>query len=221
MAPRSAILALTFALLVAVVLSEGPQCGLLSLEYDDYNDVSDDGGNRGSNSGSSGGRNGRSKGAENPTNGTGTTTATTAATPPWSWATPGRSGMVAAVCPQLKGKYQCCSDDYFNNARLKLKNQDLRNGFTMQAQPRVTGFRSLANSITYYSQNTFNDDFGNNFANYTKIANVPLNINPMADTFNVAQNVRQWIENGLYRIANSTSNFTCVVELVTSIICKR
>ena len=81
MAPRSAILALTFALLVAVVLSEGPQCGLLSLEYDDYNDVSDDGGNRGSNSGSSGGRNGKSKGAENPTNGTGTTTATTAATP--------------------------------------------------------------------------------------------------------------------------------------------
>ena len=60
--------------------------------------------------------------------------------------------MVAAVCPQLKGKYQCCSDDYFNNARLKLKNQDLRNGFSMQAQPRVTGFRSLqAWSPTWYT----------------------------------------------------------------------
>lgn len=57
--------------------------------------------------------------------------------------------MVAAVCPQLKGKYQCCSDEYFYNAKLKLKTQDLRNGFSMQAQPRVTGFRSLANSITY------------------------------------------------------------------------
>eukprot|EP00731_Ephydatia_muelleri_P021424 Em0014g15a len=232
MAPRSAILALTFALLVAVVLSEGPQCGLLSLEYDDYNDVDDDGGNRGSNSGSSGGRNGRSNsgssGGRNGRSNSGSsggsdpTTATTAAPatpPPGALSVPTTaSTMVAAVCPQLKGKYQCCSDDYFNNARLKLKNQDLRNGFSMQAQPRVTGFRSLANSITEYSQNTFNDDFGNNFANYTKIANVPLNINPMADTFNVAQNVRQWIENGLYTIANSTSNPTCVGVQVASIL---
>ena len=73
-------------------------------------------------------------------------------------------------------------------------------------------------SFSADSQNTFNDDFGNNFANYTKIANVPLNINPMADTFNVAQNVRQWIENGLYTIANSTSNPTCVGVQVESIL---
>ncbi|KAL5474911.1 hypothetical protein EMCRGX_G026938 [Ephydatia muelleri] len=220
MAPRSAILALTFALLVAVVLSEGPQCGLLSLEYDDYNDVDDDEGNRGSNSGSSGGRNGRSNsGSSGGSDPTTATTAAPATPPPGALSVPTTaSTMVAAVCPQLKGKYQCCSDDYFNNARLKLKNQDLRNGFSMQAQPRVTGFRSLANSITEYSQNTFNDDFGNNFANYTKIANVPLNINPMADTFNVAQNVRQWIENGLYTIANSTSNPTCVGVQVASIL---
>ena len=40
----------------------------------------------------------------------------------------------------------------------------------------------------------------------------------MADTFNVAQNVRQWIENGLYTIANSTSNPTCVGVQVAPIL---
>ena len=82
MAPRSAILALTFALLVAVVLSEGPQCGLLSLEYDDYNDVDDDEGNRGSNSGSSGGRNGRSNSGSSGGNDPTTATTAASATPP-------------------------------------------------------------------------------------------------------------------------------------------
>ena len=73
-------------------------------------------------------------------------------------------------------------------------------------------------SFSTDSQNTFKDDFANNFANRTKIASIPLNTNPMADTFNVVQNVRQWIENGLYRIANSSSNPTCVSVQVASIL---
>ena len=55
--------------------------------------------------------------------------------------------MVAAICPQLRGQDQCCSDDYFNNARKKLKDQDLKYGFGMQAQPKVSNFSSLANGI--------------------------------------------------------------------------
>ena len=52
--------------------------------------------------------------------------------------------MVEAVCPQLRGQDQCCSDDYFNNARKKLKDQDLKYGFGMQAQPKVSDFSLLA-----------------------------------------------------------------------------
>ena len=68
------------------------------------------------------------------------------------------------------------------------------------------------------SQNTFNDEFSNNFGNYTKITSIPLNLNPTSDNFNVQQNVQKWITDGLNRVADSSSDPTCVLQQVTAVL---
>ena len=54
---------------------------------------------------------------------------------------------VGDVCPQLRGQEQCCSADYFQNARNQLREQTLLNGFDKQSKSRLDLFRSVAEGI--------------------------------------------------------------------------
>ena len=57
------------------------------------------------------------------------------------------TGMVASICPQLRGQDQCCTDSMFSNANRMLKGQTIYSSIEQQSQTTIGPFRNLAKGL--------------------------------------------------------------------------
>ena len=57
------------------------------------------------------------------------------------------TGMVTAICPQLRNQNQCCTDSVFSDGAKMLKGKTIFAGIEQQSQSRIVPFRALSKSI--------------------------------------------------------------------------
>lgn len=120
---------------------------------------------------------------------------------------------VTSVCPALKGQPQCCSGNYFNNAKNQLKNQALKAGLKMQSQSQIGMFRSLAKDVNDYYKNTLNNDISGIFNDRITPNATTLNTEPAKDKFSPSTVVNQLLSGLIQAIRNTASgsvNKTCI-----------